>query len=463
MKSRLPLSVLALSWLFGLTAAQLREPGGSTRSSPRGTRAIRKPASIQRPRIKLPEFGNPDDQPPALEALTPELLDGAGAPLPGEVRRLLKPAPPKRPAPPSGPRRAVSVTCTGSKMIVRVRPAFHGFGATGGELTLGSGCKSNGRLRPSGDLLFRYPLLACGSQKRTPIGYIVYRNVLHYIPAEEPGPVRRSHPINVGVECRYKRYHYSYKLAVHPTWQPPSLLKPLENEKGGFKLQLMSDDWMAESDSNIFYVGESINFQASARRLAAGKKLYIKSCHAALSADPSSQSIYSVIQNYGCMVDSKIKGSISKFVPPRTDSTIKFTIDAFQFKKKPLSKMFLHCTMFVTSSRTSQMAKSCTYDQRQRRWEELEGAVNSACRCCQSSCTAPKTDSPPVVDVRSSRAFVIASDVLDAIRRADDLSHFASISLAHDDQPPAEEDSVSEEEGFIGDEEEGDKFVDVGN
>uniref|UniRef100_W5M1L7 Zona pellucida sperm-binding protein 3 n=1 Tax=Lepisosteus oculatus TaxID=7918 RepID=W5M1L7_LEPOC len=402
MKSRLPLSVLALSWLFGLTAAQLREPGGSTRSSPRGTRAIRKPASIQRPRIKLPEFGNPDDQPPALEALTPELLDGAGAPLPGEVRRLLKPAPPKRPAPPSGPRRAVSVTCTGSKMIVRVRPAFHGFGATGGELTLGSGCKSNGRLRPSGDLLFRYPLLACGSQKRTPIGYIVYRNVLHYIPAEEPGPVRRSHPINVGVECRYKSSAHAYSIPRSSACQqaatqemfPFTVCKTAVSPRAFCKTP---DDWMAESDSNIFYVGESINFQASARRLAAGKKLYIKSCHAALSADPSSQSIYSVIQNYGCMVDSKIKGSISKFVPPRTDSTIKFTIDAFQFKKKPLSKMFLHCTMFVTSSRTSQMAKSCTYDQRQRRWEELEGAVNSACRCCQSSCTAPKTDSPPVV------------------------------------------------------------------
>lgn len=55
----------------------------------------------------------------------------------------------------------VSVTCSTSDVVVRVKPAFYGLGADKEELKLGSACKSNGVLRPYGDLLFTYPLTAC--------------------------------------------------------------------------------------------------------------------------------------------------------------------------------------------------------------------------------------------------------------------------------------------------------------
>lgn len=55
----------------------------------------------------------------------------------------------------------VSVTCSVSDFVVRVKPAFYGLGADAEELKLGSDCKSNGVLRPYGDLLFTYPLTAC--------------------------------------------------------------------------------------------------------------------------------------------------------------------------------------------------------------------------------------------------------------------------------------------------------------
>lgn len=59
----------------------------------------------------------------------------------------------------------VSVTCSTSDFVVRVKPAFYGLGADAAELKLGSSCKSNGVLRPYGDLLFTYPLTACDSQR----------------------------------------------------------------------------------------------------------------------------------------------------------------------------------------------------------------------------------------------------------------------------------------------------------
>lgn len=55
----------------------------------------------------------------------------------------------------------VSVTCFPSDFVVRVNPAFYGLGADAQELTLGSSCKSNGVLKPQGDLLFKYSLTAC--------------------------------------------------------------------------------------------------------------------------------------------------------------------------------------------------------------------------------------------------------------------------------------------------------------
>lgn len=80
-----------------------------------------------------------------------------------------RPAPlPARASPPD-----VSVTCSTSDVVVRVRAAFYGFGADAAELRLGSSCTSTGVLRPYGDLLFAYPLTACDSRRevlRRPAG-----------------------------------------------------------------------------------------------------------------------------------------------------------------------------------------------------------------------------------------------------------------------------------------------------
>lgn len=57
----------------------------------------------------------------------------------------------------------VSVTCSGSYFVLRVKPTFYGLFPDKEELRLGDNCESNGVLRPYGDLLFAYPLTACGA------------------------------------------------------------------------------------------------------------------------------------------------------------------------------------------------------------------------------------------------------------------------------------------------------------
>lgn len=55
----------------------------------------------------------------------------------------------------------VSVTCSATDFVLRVKPGFYGLGADADELRLGGACRSTGVLMPYGDLLFTYPLTAC--------------------------------------------------------------------------------------------------------------------------------------------------------------------------------------------------------------------------------------------------------------------------------------------------------------
>lgn len=126
----------------------------------------------------------------------------------------------------------VSLTCSTSDFVVRVKPGFYGLGAAAEELRLGDTCKSNGVLRPYGDLLFTYPLTACEAvrqvsshcasssfvehdpemtarSRQSPRGYLVYKYVLHYEPSPERFP-RGAHRIDVDIECHYPRLDFLF-------------------------------------------------------------------------------------------------------------------------------------------------------------------------------------------------------------------------------------------------------------
>ncbi|XP_066573371.1 zona pellucida sperm-binding protein 3 [Amia ocellicauda] len=432
--------------LSGRSVPSALSPRGSRGNTPRKSSNMARRPTVQRSRLRLPEFGNPDDQRPDVAAVKPVPVRSPAAPLPASVKDLLIPQIASLPKRPGGPVPEVSLTCLDTKMIVRVKRTFYGLGATSAQLTLGKGCKNNGILRGSGDFLFRYSLQDCGTRRLSTPGYIVYRNVIRYVPTKRWGPVRRSQSIDVGVKCRYKRFHYSYKLAVHPTWQPATLVKTLEGEEGHFGLKIMNDDWTAYAVSNVYTLGQVVNFQARVNRGTTGgeAKLYLKSCYVTPSYYPNSKQAFSVIQNYGCMVDSKVRGSRSKFVPPRTVSTINFSIDAFQFRKRSSYKVYLHCTMFITKDAISPTAKACTYNHKRIRWEEVEDIESRVCECCNSKCTAPEA-SPVAMDVQSSGPVIV-----DGSRPMQEEDQFPNISVSEDAQLPSAEEwkSTKHDEDF---------------
>ncbi|XP_074548419.1 uncharacterized protein LOC141806682 [Halichoeres trimaculatus] len=279
----------------------------------------------------------------------------------------------------------VSVSCSTSDFVVRVKPAFYGLGAEADELKLGSSCKSNGVLSPYGDLLFTYPLTACDAVRQLPPGYLVYKFILHYEPSSKRFP-SRAHHIDVNIECRYQRNHHVYQLTVQPTWETAVVRKRLNGNPSDFQMQLMDNSWSKPRGLQVYQLGRTVHFQVSAPSLPAKGKLYISSCYAAPSTGFQSSLKYIIIDNFGCMIDSKRDPGASQFVS-RTDKTLRFSLKAFQFTSDPDTEVSIHCKLFVTSEDPSPAHKSCTYIG--NRWKALTGD-DSICECCDSQCVTSK-------------------------------------------------------------------------
>ncbi|XP_041096653.1 uncharacterized protein LOC121308362 [Polyodon spathula] len=345
-------------------------------------------------RVVLPEAGIPFYVTPfPHKMLSPRESDGdTHATLPPEIKRIMSlGSVDKSPTTPAVS--DVAVLCGESHMVVKVKKRFFGFGCTASQLSLGYNyeCQSNGVDRKTGDIVFTYSQSACGSKRSMPDGLVVYQNILRYVPNRRRSSIRRTHPLNIEIECRYPRFHHLYKLVFRPTWNPPAGIRTLK--QSGFDLIPMNSAWTKGSLSNVYQLGQVINFQARGYPRKPGQKIFVHSCHATASPDSNSTPQYNVIDNYGCMVDSKIEASNSSFVPPRTRDTINFVVDAFQFNVKPSSKIYLHCILFLANSpQVTPGAKSCTYNRIKKRWEELEG-FNSVCTCCNSKCVGGALES----------------------------------------------------------------------
>ncbi|KAG8013605.1 Zona pellucida sperm-binding protein 3 [Nibea albiflora] len=325
----------------------------------------------------------------------------------------------------------VSVTCSTSDFVVRVKPAFYGLGADADELKLGNTCKTTGVLGPYGDLLFTYPLTACDAVRQSPRGYLVYKFVLHY----EPSPKRfpsRAHPIDVHIECRYPRNHHVYQLTVKPTWQTVVMRKRLKGRPNDFQIELMDDSWSKPAKSQVYQLGKTVNFQVSAPHLPTHKKLYINTCYATPASGSKSSLKHIIIDNFGCMLDSKRDPGASQFIS-RTDKYLRFSLKAFQFTSDPDTEVRIYCSFSVTSEEPSPAHKSCTY--RGNRWKALAGD-DSVCECCDSQCVTSKPRRAMMEDGEST------------------ISHYIDDLQSHENQWGMEEEEEEEEEEVYTDEEE---------
>ncbi|KAG7318077.1 hypothetical protein KOW79_019112 [Hemibagrus wyckioides] len=298
-------------------------------------------------------------------------------PLPKRVRQVLVPAPLRRTKTRERPTGPMSVTCNAKEMRVRVDTANLGASGERMHVRLGT-CDVSRHTEQS--VLFQYDLHECGTRRQMINQTLVYFNMLRYTPDAR---VLGSETFSVPVECRFNRFHYSYKIGYVPSVEKLKFFKPMKT-KGSVSLTACDAQWNRLSPSEAVVIGQPMYFQAETLYVPEDERLFVHFCHVTTNSSRVSSPHVNVINNYGCLMDSKRSGQ-SRFINGTRRNVVRFIIDAFTLPGKVQKYLFIHCEMSIRSVVPTQTSKLCSYNQLELRWEELHGA-DSVCSCCDLTC-----------------------------------------------------------------------------
>ncbi|XP_024253252.1 zona pellucida sperm-binding protein 3d.2 [Oncorhynchus tshawytscha] len=375
--------IFNLAFLFLLHS--LRAEGGSNARQS----SVKVFAEDSPPYLELPVFQH--SRVPLVDKEHFSPVRGTGhEQLPDKVRKILVPVyPTQKPSGTKSQAREVITLCNINKMFVQVKKNILGSGSSLSQLTLGT-CQANKSTKVS--LIFEYDLGLCGSKRSLVNNRVAYSNTLRYDPPKIQGPIRRAAPFTLRVVCHFNRYHYSYKIGymlnvVH------KVSKPMKNRTRSM-LTARNAQWERLAPSDGYSMGKPMYFQVEVPSMSKDGRLYVHSCNVTIKQSHSSTPQFTVIDNFGCMVESK-NNSGSRFIPYKRN-VVRFTMDAFLFQamtagqlKPPLQpqQLYMYCAMSVGRSVPSSTAKACTYDSAAGGWKELYGA-SSVCSCCESTCSS---------------------------------------------------------------------------
>ncbi|XP_016380316.1 zona pellucida sperm-binding protein 3-like [Sinocyclocheilus rhinocerous] len=149
-------------------------------------------------------------------------------------------------------------------------------------------------------LLFEYELQDCNSVLMMTEDELVYTFALTYTPEVFAGtPITRTNGAVVGVQCHYQRVYNVSSSALRPTWVPYASTAVGE-EVLLFSLKLMMDDWSYQRPSNLYFLGDVINIEASVKVYNhVPLRVFVDSCVATQVPDVNALLRYSFIENHG--------------------------------------------------------------------------------------------------------------------------------------------------------------------
>ncbi|XP_075358028.1 zona pellucida sperm-binding protein 3-like [Mycteria americana] len=269
----------------------------------------------------------------------------------------------------------VSVTCGRAWLSVAVPAGLLGSRVASGELTLGSSC---GVTAVDGDRYrLEHPLMGCGTTLELLPDSIRYSNVLHYR-SSAGGPVARTRPFFLPVDCYYPRTGSVSSGAVQPTWVPFGSTVA-HRRRLRFALDVYDGTWSSRLLQPTYSLGELINIEASVStdpRLPL--RVFVDKCVASPSA--AAWPKYEVIADNGCLLDGQL--GRSRFLPQRGDRFLRFQLDTFLFPNVSGSQIYLRCHLkAVAEGAGSASGKACSYDRVAAAWRSPDGAD---CSCCGS-------------------------------------------------------------------------------
>lgn len=211
---------------------------------------------------------------------------------------------------------------------------------------------------------------------------MVYSNNLTYISS----PESHMRPFSHLIICAYQRPKDWYPVIYNPVFDTRS------QGELTFQIGLMNDDFSGPAQSSSFHLGSLIPIMASVQQASHQPlQLFIEECVAATTPQlQSKSSTYTIINNNGCLVESKV--SHSRFEPRQKPSEISLLLQAFRFPSG--EQVFLHCMLVAWDPvGFEKTKKACNYIQGHG-WKLLDNpSYSNLCDCCESSCTTRKARS----------------------------------------------------------------------
>ncbi|XP_029952161.1 zona pellucida sperm-binding protein 3-like [Salarias fasciatus] len=330
---------------------------------------IQKPSTPQKPSPQYPQqekqnFGKP------LDWKYPE-----------EVKPAVKPEGPFEQRNPVAAR-TVAVDCREQSAYVEVQKDLFAIGQfiNPADLTIGN-CAVTGEDRVAQVLIFEFALQDCGSQLTLTDDSLIYSYTVNYNPqALGTSPVVRTNPAAVIVECYYPRRHNVSSLPLEPVWVPYSSVK-ISEEFLYFSLTLLTEDFLYARPSYQYFLGETINVEASVSQyFHVPLRVFVDQCVATLSPDSSSQPSYALITD-GCVIDALLTGSRSRFLSRTSDDKLQFQLDVFRFEGIDSGTFYITCSLRAAPVDVGIDAshRACSYSSG---WTEANG-FNSVCGSCE--------------------------------------------------------------------------------
>ncbi|XP_031144298.1 zona pellucida sperm-binding protein 3-like [Sander lucioperca] len=249
-------------------------------------------------------------------------------------------------------------------------------------------CEAKGPVSDT-DMVISAGLHECGTESSVHGEWLVYSNELVLFPAVVPtstgNMIVRGATTVIPVECHYKRKQTVTGDALTPTWLPMTSTISVFGLLH-FSLRTMADDCTSLRSSSVYQQGEAVFLEASVEApLHPPLTLYVDYCVATLKPDPLSLPSYKFITKHGCLMDSVLPGSSSKFLPREQDNRLCFSVQAFHFNQESGEQMFISCHIRATLKHKSQshLDKACFFHRPTFSWRDTEGD-DALCGCCDS-------------------------------------------------------------------------------
>ncbi|XP_029908954.1 zona pellucida sperm-binding protein 3-like isoform X2 [Myripristis murdjan] len=318
------------------------------------------------------------------------------------------------------PADSVSVHCGETSVRVEARRDLLGIGqpVSPEDVTLG-GCPATGEDTEAQTLVFESELHGCGSRLTMSADWFSYEFSLLYTPRPlGNSPIVRTREAAVGVECRYQRRHSVSSEGLRPSWVP---LVASEASEGKllFSLRLMTDDWRSARPSSLFLLGELMRLEAAVQqRHHAALSLFVDACVATQTPNANTVPRYAFLGNHGCLLDGKLTGSSSHFLPRAEGSRaegsraegsraegsraegsraegswaegprLRFQVEAFRFQQDDRGQIYITCQLRAAAAApVNAVNKACSFS---TGWREASGR-HEACSCCDTLCTGRPT------------------------------------------------------------------------